>query len=230
MLQPAQLGALKRRPFAFYPPILNVEYNEWRLRNMTRTEILVTNLKSDVEVWIPKRLIGEITGAGEDLMTVSLLRRLEYKAGSLRPEEGRVVEMPQPTSEQLSEIPGWEPTGAKERQREHAAALVVALLACLLFAVLYRLAPGQRGDPAADLAALTARDDYAAVVQKLGAAASERERPPYRALWYPQRSCFVILRDGHYIGAFDSGWRVIRQVPVPGGGDSAPELGSLPRF
>ena len=49
---------MARRVFSFYPPILNVEHNEWRFRKATWSEILVTNSKSDLEVWIPRRVLG----------------------------------------------------------------------------------------------------------------------------------------------------------------------------
>ncbi|HEY1204394.1 MAG: hypothetical protein ABSH46_18275 [Bryobacteraceae bacterium] len=222
---PLQFGALKRRPFALYPPILNIEHNEWRVRQTTGPEILVTNLKSDVEVWIPKRLIGDISGADEPLLAVSLLRELEYKAGSLRPYERRVIEMPAPPGSGFAEPPGWTPP--KLRGRRLAAALVCALLAALLLVVLAPFAPPRGAEPALGL---TASDDYASVVRRLGPAAEVHERPPYRALWYPKRSRYVVLSDGRYIGALDSSWHVIDHVERPGHGDTALVLRSLPRF
>jgi hypothetical protein len=220
---PLQFGALKRRPFALYPPILNIEHNEWRVRRTAGPELLVSNLKSDVEVWIPKRLIREISAAGEALPAVSLLEELEYKAGMLRPYERRVVEMP--AAGVLAEIPKWEPP--KSRGRQLATALACALLAALLVVALARFIPLRRAEHGLGL---TAGDDYASVVRKLGSPAGERERPPYRALWYPKRSCYVVLRDGRYIGALDSHWSAIDHVDRPGHGDTASVLRSLPRF
>jgi hypothetical protein len=225
-MPPLQFGALKRRPFAFYPPILNVEDNEWRVRKTGGPEILVSNLKSGLEVWIPKRLIGEISGADSPLLAVSLLKTLEYKAGTLQPYERRLIEMPPPPGDGFADLPGWTPP--QSRGRQLAVALGAALLACLLLAALFRFAP--RRDASRDLFALTARDDYSSVVRRLGPAAQEHARPPYRVLWYPQRSCYVVLLDAHYIGALDRNWRAIHHVVRPGGGDTAPLLRSLPRF
>jgi hypothetical protein len=222
---PLQFGALKRRPFALYPPILNIEHNEWRVRQTTGPEILVSNLKSDLEVWIPKRLIGDISGADEPLLAVSLLRELEYRAGSLRPYERRVVEMPAAPGSGFAGIPGWAPP--KSRGRRLATALVCALLAGLVLIVLLRFALLRRAEPTRGLAA---SDDYASVVRRLGPAAEVHERPPYRALWYPKRSCYVVLLDGHYIGVLDSRWHVIDHVERPGRGDTTPLLRGLPRF
>jgi hypothetical protein len=233
-----QFGALKRRPFAFHPAILNVEHNEWRVRQTAGPEILVTNLRSDIEVWIPKRLIGEISGPDEPLLTVCLLRELEYKAGTLRPHEQRLVEMPagpggagawgEPAERQraFSQTPGRE--NRRSRGRRLAAAFAAALVACLLLVALVRYGPWRHRDPAT--LDLTARDTYASIVHRLGSPARERQRPPYRALWYPERSCYVILRDGRYIGALDPNWRAIHHVNLPGSGDTLPLLRSLPRF
>jgi hypothetical protein len=87
---------LKQGPFAFYPPIRNVEYNEWRLRKTTATEILVTNMRSDVEVAIPRRLLVAISSGFGPLPIVDLLEELEFTSGALRPRPKRVLEMPAP--------------------------------------------------------------------------------------------------------------------------------------
>ncbi len=222
---PLPFGALKRRPFALYPPILNVEHNEWRVRKTSGPEILVSNLKSDLEVWIPKRLMGEISGAGEEWLAVSLLQELEYKAGILRPYERRVVEMPAAPGAGIARPSGWAPP--KARGRRLATTLVCALLAGVLLVALARLALLRRAGPPLGL---TAGDEYALVVRKLGPAAEEHVRPPYRALWYPNRSCYVVLLDGRYIGALDPHWSPIDHVTRLGQGDTVSVLRRLPRF
>jgi len=45
-----ELDGLGGRAFSFYPPILNIENNEWELREATWSEILVHNTKSDLEI------------------------------------------------------------------------------------------------------------------------------------------------------------------------------------
>ena len=220
---PLQFGALKRRAFALYPPILNVEHNEWRVRKTAGPEVLVSNLKTNLEVWIPKRLIGEISGADDPLLSVSLRQELEYKAGVLWPCGRRVIEMPGALGSGFGGISGI--GTPKSGGRRLVTALAWVLLAGLLLVLLARFVPLRKAG-----LGLAAGDDYATVVRKLGPAAQERVRPPYRALWYPRRSCYIVLLDGRYIGALDSKWRVIAHADLPGHGDTAPLLRGLPRF
>ena len=87
---------------------------------------------------------------------------------------------------------------------------------------------------------LTARDDYNAVVRKMGAPASDRwlglaGGKRYRALDYPARACTVVLMsadggEATYIGALDAGWNPVHDVTVTGGGSSEALLRMLPRF
>jgi hypothetical protein len=133
---PLQFGALKRRSFALYPPILNVEHNEWRVRKTAGPEVLISNLKTDLEVWIPKRLIAEISGADNPLLEVSLRQELEYRAGVLWPCERRVVEMPAAPGSGFGGASGM---GApKSRDRRPFVALACVLLAALLLVALIR--------------------------------------------------------------------------------------------
>jgi hypothetical protein len=111
----------------------------------------------------------------------------------------------------------------KSFDRRLVTALAWVLMAGLLLVVLARFVSLQR---AASGLGLAAGDNYASVVRKLGPAAEERARPPYRALWYPRRSRYVVLRDGRYIGLLDSNWRVIAYT----NGDTASVLRTLPRF
>jgi len=52
---PPPFEHLAHRPFAFYPPILNVEHNEWTYRKSNWSEILVANKKTGQEIWVPRR-------------------------------------------------------------------------------------------------------------------------------------------------------------------------------
>jgi hypothetical protein len=224
-----QFEALKRRRFAFHPAILNVEHNEWQARRTAGPEILVSNLKNDLEIWIPKRLVSAISDGDEPLATVSLLKEMEYRAGGLRPYERRVVEMPAGRQAPDGDLPERRGGAAgRSRGRLLAAVATAVLLGGLALVGLYRRGAPSGGDPA--VLALTARDTYASVVHKLGPAAQERERPPYRALWYPRRSCYVILREARYIGALDSNWRAICHADARGSGDTLTLLRGLPRF
>ena len=88
------LEHLGNRPFSFYPPILDVEPNEWFFRRSTWSEILVVNSRSHVEIWIPRRFLGEISQIDDPVVIVGLVKELEYKAGAVWPHQRRVIEMP----------------------------------------------------------------------------------------------------------------------------------------
>jgi hypothetical protein len=245
------LESLEQRSFAFYPPILNVEHNEWRFRKVTWSELLVVNAKSGVEVWIPRRLVGEISSVDEPVVIVGLLKELEYKAGTVWPHERRILEMPRMGSgigpPSAAPSPPLPPSGVSQPDsragRLIAIAFGVALVACLLVLAAYRLGslrPVQFTAADQDFLSLSRFDDYFAVVRRLGPPSSDRWRSQtgelqYRALWYPQRSYYVVLfgpdrNDSHYIGALDRNWRVVHYVELPGGGNTASMLRSLPRF
>ena len=52
---PPSLDHLATRPFSFYPPIVNVEHNEWLFQKATWAEIQVVNCRSGEEIWISRR-------------------------------------------------------------------------------------------------------------------------------------------------------------------------------
>jgi len=91
---PPSLEHLATRPFSFYPPIVNVEHNEWLFRKATWSEILVVNCKSGSEVWISRRFVGEVSRIDDPVLIVGLSRELEYKGGAVFPCQRRVIEMP----------------------------------------------------------------------------------------------------------------------------------------
>lgn len=250
---PPPFEPLARRTFSFYPPILNVEHNEWRFRKATWSEALVTNAKSDLEVWIPRRLIGEISRVDEPVMIVGLLTELEYKAGAVWPHERRVIEMrgtpapPPAAASPGTPAPRRAMSGANPAEsragRLIAMALGAGLLLGLTMLLVYRLAPVrnvQFTSKDQDYLSLSRTDDYFAVVRKLGTPAGDRWRVKggeiqYRALWYPGRSYYIILLGPdrgsmHYIGAVDSNWRLIHSVELPGGSDTGALLRGMGKF
>jgi hypothetical protein len=91
---PTPLDQLGSRPFSFYPAIVGIEHNQWRLRRVTWTEVHVMNTKSDLEMWVPRHLVGEVSLIEEPVRIVGLVKELEYKAGALIPHRRRVLEMP----------------------------------------------------------------------------------------------------------------------------------------
>jgi hypothetical protein len=246
---------LEHRTFALYPPILNVEHNEWRFRKSTWSELCVVNTKSDLEVWIPRRLLGEISSVEEPVMIIGLLAELEYKAGKVWPHARRVLEMPRAVSEAApaaaaepsprARVLGLASAEGAESRVGRLVAIVLgsfALLCALVYAVavLTPLRPVKFAAVDQDVLSLTRRDDYYSVTRRLGPPAEDRWRAEsgelqYRLLWYPQRSCYVILvgpgrNDAHYIGALDRNWRVLHSAELARGGDTASMLRALPKF
>jgi hypothetical protein len=91
---PASFESLGRRPFSFYPPIVNVEHNEWILRRANWTDFHVVNTKTKDELCVPRRFVGEGAMVEEPVMIVGLVKELEYREGLVLPHIRRVIEMP----------------------------------------------------------------------------------------------------------------------------------------
>jgi hypothetical protein len=91
---PASFEGLGRRPFSFYPPIVNVEHNEWILRRADWTDFRVINTKTKTELCVPRRFVGEGALVEEPVMIVGLVKELEYREGLVLPHVRRVIEMP----------------------------------------------------------------------------------------------------------------------------------------
>ena len=244
-----QLEDLGERAFSFYPPILNVEHNEWKFLRATWSEILVHNTKSESEVWVPRRFVGEISRIDEPVMIVGLKKELEYKAGQIVPHERRVLTMPGipqqiPRSENGPVVaPKGHGSSTKSEPR-----LVFVIIGVLLFgiAATYVLVSYFRGGryeykaiEQQDLG-LTAQSDYFDVVNKLGKPAvdhwkSDSGERQIRALEYPDRNLTIILMGVDrnkelYIGAMNKDWRPVHYIRHAGGGDTRALLDHLPRF
>jgi hypothetical protein len=254
---PPSLDHLVTRPFSFYPPILNIEHNEWLYRKATWSEILVVNCKSSNEIWIPRRFIGEVSRVDDPVLIVGLNRELEYKAGAVWPYQRRILQMPVAV--------GGPPAGPTAAPDRSAPAPVVGIrleasdkfvfkligIAVAIAVGLYILAVNLNrvGElrqknvtfTAADQSflELSSRDDFTAVVQKLGTPASDRSREvatiQYRALGYPDRKYTVILMGGdlrtaRYIGVMDENWKPVHSVELHSGGTTLSLLRNLNRF
>src|SRR5215471_11111970 len=211
---PPSLEHLATRPFSFYPPILNIEHNEWLFRKATWSEILVVNCKSGAEIWIPRRFIGEVSRIDDPVLIVGLNRELEYKAGAVWPYQRRVLQMPvavgaPPTSsaadapERSSPAPvvgiRLEPSD-KRVFKLIGIALAVAIGLYVVAVNLNRV--GEIRQRSITFTAkdqsfldLSSRDDYLAVTNKLGAPATdhavENGTIHFRALGYPERKYTV---------------------------------------
>ncbi|MGA2740427.1 MAG: hypothetical protein ABSG65_23695 [Bryobacteraceae bacterium] len=253
---PPPLEALRSQPFSFYPAILNIEHNKWQYRKATWSDVLVVNARTGEEIWIPRRFLGEISRIEDPVVIVGLLKELEYKEGAVWPYRRRVIEMPiavgaparSPSSVQPirpAPVVGIRLESDSEPHilRIVGGALVLGIVAAYVAVNFYRdsvLRP-RTAYMAKDRTylSLTGRDNYDAVVRKMGAPAHDRWQGPaggmrYRALWYPDRSCIVVLmradgRDATYIGTLDANWNPVYSVKIPKG-DAGALLRSLPRF
>ena len=85
---PASFESFGRRPFPFYPHIVNVEQNEWILRRANWTDFQVINTKTKAELCVPRRFVGEGALVEEPVMIVGLVKELEYREGLVLPGDG----------------------------------------------------------------------------------------------------------------------------------------------
>jgi len=255
---PPSLEHLATRPFSFYPAIIGVEHNEWLFRKATWSEILVVNCKSGVEVWIPRRFVGEVSRIDDPVLIVGLTRELEFKAGSVWPYQRRVIEMPlavggfplppaePPAGRGPAPVVGirLEPSD-KRIFKLIGAAVAIAILLYVFVLNLNRISDLRQrtvtfNTKDQQFLELSGRDDYFAVVQKLGQPVSDHWQSEtgtiqLRALAYPDRGYTVILMgqdraSARYIGALDEKWVPVHSVDLRSGGTSSSFLRSLKRF
>ncbi|MBC8168076.1 MAG: hypothetical protein H7Y20_19685 [Bryobacteraceae bacterium] len=251
-LLPPPYDQLGHRAFSFYPAIVGIEHNEWRLRKATWSEFQVLNTKSEEEIWISRRFLGEISRTEEPVMIVGLNREVELRAGQIVPHVRKVIEMPRAVNDfpRTAAEPPISPTapvigirlnsGTESRVgRLIVGVILTAIIGCVLLVVFFRsgrehvsYAPVLQSD-----LGLSGQDDYFAVVRKLGQPADDQWKAAngemqYRVLRYPARRISVILMGSDrdralYIGAFDQNWRPVNAVTLPGGKDTYPLLRSI---
>jgi len=237
---PPSLDHLAARPFSFYPPIVNIEHNEWLFRKATWSEIQVVNCRSGEEIWISRRFIGEVSRTDDPVLIVGLNRELELKSGMIVPFQRRIIEMPAAVNAPV-------PAGAAEPDRSEPApvvgirlepsdrrifklilVVVGGLVALYIAAVAFTHVGEFRQKNAVFVGndrsylSLNGRDDYASVIEKLGGPpATDRSQETgtilYRALGYPERRYTVILMGADknsmtYIGTMDQNWHAIYSV------------------
>ena len=237
---PPSLDHLAARPFSPYPPIVNIEHNEWLFRKATWSEIQVLNCRSEEELWIPRRFIGEVARVDDPVLIVGLNRELELKGGMIVPFQRRIIEMPVAVNapiparravEERSEpapVVGIRLEPSDRRIFKLILIAVGALLGLYLAAVAFTRVGEFRqknvvfvGSDQSYLS-LNGRDDYLSVTQKLGGepATDHTEETGtilYRALGYPDRRYTVILMGADkssmtYIGTMDQNWHAISSV------------------
>jgi hypothetical protein len=254
---PPSLDHLVTRPFSFYPPIIGIEHNEWLFRKATWSEIQVVNCKSSNEIWIPRRFIGEVSRVEDPVLIVGLNIEIEYKGGAVWPYQRRVIQMPIAVG-----APPSAPSTAPDRsgpapivgirlERSDKAVFKMIGIAVAVAIGLYIMAVNLNrvGElrqrtvtyTAADqnFLELSSRDDFTAVVQKLGPPASDHSREvgtiQYRAMGYPDRKYTIILmgsdsRTARYIGVMDDNWKPVHSVEMRTGGTTLSMLRNLSRF
>lgn len=254
---PSALSAsLSGRSFAFFPPIRNVQHNQWQFVRETWAETLVANTESGEEVWIPRRLLGTLSPVDQPIPIVGLQKELELRAGAVWPYRTKLLEMPAgkrnlPATEAALSPAARSSARHGSSRAEHRVVRLIGLSLFASLAVILAILAVYRGDGIfgnrvilqtadQDYLSLRAGDDYFAVVQRLGEPAADRWRAQskevaFRVLDYPQRSYSVVLfgadqASATYIGALDTNWRPVHTVPVGRGVDSSAMLRTLPRF
>jgi hypothetical protein len=244
---PPLLGSLAARPFSFYPPIVNVEHNEWVFRKATWSELVVVNHKTADELSIPRHFIADVSSIDHPIVIVGLNRELEYRDGAVWPYQRRVIEMPVAvgaSGPRRSNTPApvvairLESRADRRAFRIVGGALTAAILLVIAAGNAVRLAEvRQHGAITRDRSFLdlTGHDDYGSVVNKLGLPGEERRQAPYRALFYPGRKFTVILMGADpaaatYIGTMDANWKPIHSAGLASGGSTSGLLRGLKRF
>ena len=246
---PPPIAQLGRRPFSFYPAILNIEHNEWLYRRATWPEILVQNTNTQQEIWVPRQYWGAISLVEEPVMIVGLTKELEYREGAVWPARRRVIEMPRAVNEGPRPMPGrstdrpapvigirLENNSKSRIGRLVLGGAALSLAACVLVVSLYRGGVVGNRIIYAPLVqpelSFTAADGYDAVVRAIGVPDVDQWRDggdlQYRVLVYKRQGINVILAgraraDVRYVGALDRAWN-----PVHTGNGSV--LRALPRF
>lgn len=254
---PPPLEHLGNRKFSFYPPILNIERNEWTYHQATWSEILVTNVHSGQEVWVPRRFLGEVSRVEDPVLIVGLNKELEYSAGAVWPHRRRVIEMPVAVNDRPTPAPG--PTGAPKTPapvigiklesteartgKMVVGVLTVGVVGCLALATIARQAQFRQRVvyTAHDQSyfELARDDDYFAVMRKLGQPASDRWSSQsgavqYRVLGYPTRGYTVVLfgadrGSARYIGTVDAQCNPVHGISYSDGASSAAMLRTVSR-
>jgi hypothetical protein len=214
---PTPLEQLGSRRFSFYPPILGIEHNQWTFRRVTASEIQVVNTRTQDELSIPRRFIGEVSTIGEPVVIVGLVKELELRQGVVYPHVRRVIEMPRAVNDSPRLASPRAPAAVigirvepdrslSWRARWLPATVAAAVLACVAVVSF-----------SAHVALpFTAHDDYDSIVARIGPPANEatemKGAKQYRRLQYPRRNLTLLLIDGHYAGAVDSAGRVLQVV------------------
>jgi hypothetical protein len=224
------LDLLSGRRFSFYPAIRGIEHNEWGLTNETWSEILVTNVETNLELWVPRKYVSGISSSDSPVLIVGLNRELQFQAGSVWPYREKIVSIPdrRPASERDPAASAASPSAPSRSSspsesqlgRLIAVALAVGVLACML-AVMFifegvpnPIAAFFRPDTKTSdqrYLSLAGSDRFNDAALKIGPPSTrqwisrEDSQIQFELLWYPDRSYIVVLMgasrdDARYIG------------------------------
>ncbi|HUP04486.1 MAG TPA: hypothetical protein VMU19_10885 [Bryobacteraceae bacterium] len=245
---------MSERPFSFFPPINGMEHNEWLLRQVNWSEILVANKATDQELWIPRRYFGDASRTDDPVLIVGLTRELEYAGGMLRPFKQRLLKMPpspppQTTDAKMARVEAASMMHVRSESSDRGAikmigialGIVVVLWAGAVTALHVGFIKQRVVITTKDqtFQTLNARDDRFAVVSKIGRPSYDRFKEvgtiQYEALSYPDRQYTVILggqnaRDLKYIGTVDDNWRPVHFISNRSGGSTEDLLRTIQRF
>ena len=227
----SSLEDLTDRRFSFYPAIRNVEHNEWRLREDTWAEVLVANVETDQEIWVPRTYLGEISSSDSPVLIMGLNHELVWKAGKVWPYRERIIQMPETAGASRAWTAEPAPVTAVPKRSDSpaerhvgrfiAGALMVGLVACL-FVILYAfdslqnplrlLFPVDTSTTDQRYLGLAAGNGRDEVVSKIGTPENEQWITPpdaeiqFTLLSYPDRSYALVMmgadrKETRYIGA-----------------------------
>lgn len=241
---PTPLQHMGGRRFAFYPPIRNIQPNEWLYRRATWSEFVVMNARSGQEVWIPRMFLGDVTATDEPVMVVGLNRELEWRSGTIIPHERRVIELPVAVNDSRP-APGGSSRLApvvnirlepKPEARAWKWVGVAFVLGAVATTIIANVSGQWQTHPRSDLfrsyrpwLQLTGDDNYASTVGKMGAPSVVRSEQSaarkFEVLVYASRRYSVVLmgpnpESAHYIGTIDARGRILDAVRLQDGSNS----------
>jgi hypothetical protein len=248
------IDELGEQRFSFYPAILNVEHNEWVVRELKWSEILVGNCKSGDELWVPRRYIGELASTEDPVVIVGLKKELEFKAGAVWPRERRMLKMPQNRARSYPQDPDRQyesrppsllslfTAGPEMKVGRLIGGVLLVGVTLIVVTLIFWLRPVKFQAIEQYALSLNASDDYPSVIRKLDAGAPSEDRwrsdtgeLQYRLLRFKDKPYTLILMgadrtSARYIGAMNKDWKPVDSVTIPGGGDSLTLLRSLRKF
>ena len=252
------LDELAGRRFSFYPTILNVEHNEWTLAKETWSEVLVANVASGQEIWIPRTYLGSISNTDSPVLIVGLTRELEWKAGKIWPHQKQLIEMParKGAAKSGAVAAGPAPASRSSVAESSAGRLLMAAVGVGLLATLFVVMwafdslrspldiffPTDTTTADQRYLGMSGTDSYVDVVEKVGRPENEQwisnpaDAIQFQVLTYPSRSYALILMgperaQARYIGAIHVPSRkMLDSVKLSGGGSTSSMLKNLPGF